>query len=542
MNRDSATLILSNLTERTGHTASSVVLTSTEIKALQVFFGESVNQPKSDVDQNNVVDAESVIPLRLPEGQFFWTPDEPPSSDLILCLDFGTSFSKAYANKTEHIDDIPDLIDIVFDEEADVPARFLVPSELFIYLDFIYFGAATRRQFETVEATQNQLIDSPKQYMTLGTQVAELHQKPLHPEQDPSQLLSQRDALVLYLAHLNCMAEKSLKNQGFSTNVLRRYAHPAWDDDTTDANSAAMKRIMAESIAMAKLFSNELKENMLLSDAIFIAQEARKAGDTSLPFDLLSDPVHEATAAGAGALMATKERHRQPYIILDIGAGTTDVSGCICVNNPDKEYVRVFEVTGARRAIRRAGNNIDSILLKEIMERSTAAFGTIEYNRIFQSLRKKIRGYKEILFSEGSVLADLESDETFEIDLMDFLECQSIDELFGRIREIVTNAAFQVIGDDESVVLVATGGGANLPIVKDLVKKQIEKNGRKIGLRLRDAMPDDLKEIYPNLVNFYPQLAVAIGGSHPLLPDQMNSITEGITDPGPITLAPIYRS
>ena len=32
--------------------------------------------------------------------------------------------------------------------------------------------------------------------------------------------------------------------------------------------------------------------------------------------------------------MATRERHRQPYVILDIGAGTTDVAGCLCVNNP----------------------------------------------------------------------------------------------------------------------------------------------------------------------------------------------------------------
>ena len=198
------------------------------------------------------------------------------------------------------------MIDIEFNKSDDESTRYFLPSELLIYNDRVYYGMAARSQFEVIEATQDQLIDSPKQYMTLGTDVGELHQKPLRRTQDPSQSLSQRDALVLYLAHLNYLAEKSLINNGLSADVMRRYAHPAWDDAAVDTNSNAMKRIMAESIVLAKCFADEFEKCMPLSTAKCITRMARNAEDNDLPFELLLSPVYEATAAGAGALMATR--------------------------------------------------------------------------------------------------------------------------------------------------------------------------------------------------------------------------------------------
>ena len=110
-------------------------------------------------------------------------------------------------------------------------------------------------------------------------------------------------------------------------------------------------------------------------------------------------------------MMATREHGRQSYVILDIGAGTTDVAGCVCVNNPKEKTVKVAEVTKAHKAIRRAGNNVDSILLNEILERSSLAKGTVEYNQVSQALRKSIRNDKEILFDQGALDVQLKSDE-----------------------------------------------------------------------------------------------------------------------------------
>ena len=170
-----------------------------------------------------------------------------------------------------------------------------------------------------------------------------------------------------------------------------------------------MARIIVESIVLAKRYPREFEESMLLATARDIARSVQTADDEDLPFELLVDPVHEATAAGAGALMATREGKRQPYVILDIGAGTTDVAGCLGVNNPNREFVRVAEVIGARKAIRRAGNNLDNILLSEILKRSSCESGTREYDRVSRALRKLIRAHKESLFDEGVLVAPLKS-------------------------------------------------------------------------------------------------------------------------------------
>ena len=542
MNKEVASLILTNLRERAEASDAPVVLTSLEINALQVLFGETANLPVTGTANSNVDCQSTPLLGRSPSWTLQWQPGELPDSDFLLCLDFGTSFSKAYACRIDSSDDVPRLIDVSFGEIGDSSTRYFLPSELFINDEVVYFGVAARRKFETVEAEQDRLIDSPKQYMTLGTEVADLHQKPLRIEQDPSQSLSQRDALVLYLAHLNGMTERSLREQNLTSDVKRRYAHPAWDETTADANSTAMARMMAEAVVLTKCFPKEFEKNMPLAMARDITRQARAMEDEDLPFQLLVDPVREATAAGAGALMATRESRRQAYVILDIGAGTTDVAGCVCVNNPAEDYVKVAEVTGASKAIRRAGNNIDSILLNGILERSSLAKGTTEYGRASLALRKSIREYKETLFNDGTLFAELTTDEVVEIELATFLEMREVKKLFHDIKAIVTSAAFAVVGDDGSVFLVPTGGGSKLPIVDNLASSPIEQNGNGIRLRLRETMPEDLRNAYPQLVNIYPQLAVAIGGSHPELPKQLDSIAEGIRDPGPITLGPVYRS
>ena len=215
--------------------------------------------------------------------------------------------------------------------------------------------------------------------------------------------------------------------------------------------------------------------------------------------------------------------------------------GAFAFNNPNNDFVKVSEVTSATKAISRAGNNIDQILLKEILERSSFASATNEYDQILKAERRKIREHKESLFDDGFLTVQLTSDEIIEISIDEFLENSAIKKLFNEIRTIVSDAAFQVVGDQMFVFLVATGGGAKLPVVQDLVSNPITKNGRTLRLEYRPAMPTNLKNSYPNLASHYPQLAVAIGGAHPELPEQVISIREGIRDPGPKVLAPSYR-
>ena len=542
MDKSTAELIMTSLCERTTGASGAVVLTSAELAAIQMLFGSA-----SGVAERKLQDNLETLVKIVPETPVFspkvvWHPDSELDQNTLLCLDFGTSFSKAFVCDGDDSKSIPKLIDITFGMDKSGRSQFLLPSEMFIHAEEVHFGTAARHKFNLVEASQDRLIDNPKQYMTLGTDVTELNQKPLRPEQDPSQGFSQRDILVLYLAHLNRMVNISLDDSGHSSDILRRYAHPAWEKSSEKANGEAMARIMAEAVALAHLYPGDFSEKTSIERATRLAIAARESAEESLPFELLKESVREATAAGAGALMETDSGKRQPFVILDIGAGTTDVAGCICVNDPRIDQVRVAEVTPAAKALAQAGNSIDNALLKEILEASSLARGTTEYDRSLQNLRKSVRALKESLFNDGFVVAPLATRETVEIELEQFLKSQPMVKLFSRIKEIVTEAAFLVSGSDPTVFLVPTGGGSRLPIIDILIAEPLRKDGRNIQLRLREAMPEDLKSPYPDLVPVYSQLAVAVGGALPSLPNQIGSISEGIVDPGKKTLSAVYKS
>jgi len=80
-------------------------------------------------------------------------------------------------------------------------------------------------------------------------------------------------------------------------------------------------------------------------------------------YSLIGDAVREATAAGSGALLSTKSGKRDSFVVVDIGAGTTDVAGCYCVHNAITGALSTFEEVNAAKAIRKAGNALDSGLL-----------------------------------------------------------------------------------------------------------------------------------------------------------------------------------
>jgi hypothetical protein len=531
MDKETAKIVLTGLLERFDK-SSDIFLTSVEAESLRAIL---------DLEPGNTPMAPAVEPTIEIPAITCPTPEEIDEGHL-MCLDFGTSFSKAFACSIDDADDAPELFPLAFGTNAFGDPELLLPSELFVDGEELYLGAAARAHFNAVEATQDRLIDSPKQFITLTKDVTDLHRRKLEGAQDPSGILTQRDALVLYLAHLNFRAEQALLGQGLTVDLRRRYAHPAWTPDHFKDNSEAMRRIIAEAIALARSFGDDLVSNLSFEKACKIVQLARKVQNDDLPFGLIADPVLEATAAGAGALIGTPAQHRAPYVILDIGAGTTDVAGCICVNDPRKDRVTVAEVITAADAINQAGNIIDNALLKMILHKSGLAEGTAEYMRVQASLNRTIRGDKEVLFTDNTLSVSLVTGDVVNIELDEFLELPIVKALFKRITDLATRAAFCVAGDEKIVNVTATGGGAHLPVVTALNGISIEQDGRRVQLSLVEPMPNELRETYPRLVEPYPQVAVAVGGALPNLPVQVKSIKEGVSNPGKRYLAPMYKS
>jgi hypothetical protein len=377
--------------------------------------------------------------------------------------------------------------------------------------------------------------------MTLGTDVANLSKIRVDPTKDPEQKFFQRDILVLYLAHLTRLTEKSLEVRGISPNLRRRFAHPAWSDKHRKNNEQEMKLMMAEAIVLARSLGDEFINALPVSTAR-AALDQLKELKGQLPLALIAEPVREATAAGAGALLAAPENRRESYIIVDIGAGTTDVAGCYCVNNPDWNRPRVFEVDSAADAIKSAGNVLDNALTKLILTKSNVVPGSAEYSAAAASLSRSKRLYKETLFENGQVLAELPTGEIVEVEVKEFLEFEPVVRFTESVKELVTKAAIQIAGEARSLIFVATGGGARLPIIRKIAEEGVENNGMRITFEWREPAPEGMAAVYPDLVDPYPQLAVAVGGALPALPEQRAGIQRGLSDAPRYAMAPAYKS
>jgi hypothetical protein len=339
------------------------------------------------------------------------------------------------------------------------------------------------------------------------------------------------------------LTEHSLEERGLSQNIRRRFTHPAWSGDAKRGNEDHMRTLMAEAIILARSAPREFRDRISLQVAKSLLTQLANLDRENIPDILIGDPVREASAAGAGALMAAPAGRRQPYLVLDIGAGTTDIAGFYAAHNKTTGKIRLFEVSPAADARNLAGNVLDNALQKFALDHSGLAEGSQEHSSAVLAIRRQKRLYKEQLFLDGSVAIPLPTDQTVQISLPEFLAYGPVASFTKSLVEMVARSAAKVVGDNKHVILVATGGGAQLPFVGELGETGVTYEGRHIELVIGDAVPDDVRSAYPDLVDPYPQIAVALGGALPNLPEQMADLTSAVFGghDGPIYTKPNYR-
>ena len=449
----------------------------------------------------------------------------PDDAEIMLCLDFGTAMSKAFAQSEngQHFE-------LELGAEAGQEG-YAVPSSVFITDEGkVLFGFEAVEVSQELDDSNRMRLDSIKSWLSHRSN-GDLDAYALLSEMNPTAVkLSEGDLIRIYLAYLTDLAVSQV--QGWSVDdssgplsryVKRRFAHPCWPSSAQKSwADRLMRRWMGEAQILADTFHGKWVGGIDVA-LVKAAVDKVKALDKR-PDYLIADGVPEPVAVAAGAL-ADGEEKRLPFMVIDVGAGTTDFGLFLLREDEKKEISKVFQISGSIKALMQAGDRIDMMLKKFILDAQGVDPSEQHGRLVAADLSRRIRGLKERLFASGSVQYVLMDGTRGKVELNDFVASRPVKEFSERVEQ-----GFKEVLDglDESWVsylanadltVVLSGGGANLPMMQSLARGWVEVKGKRIARKLVNPLPGWISEETPELEPVYPQLAVAIGGAAHELPE-----------------------
>ena len=263
-----------------------------------------------------------------------------------------------------------------------------------------------------------------------------------------------------------------------------------------------------------------------------------------LPEYLLAEGVQEPIAAAASRV-ETEERHRGLFIVVDVGAGTSDFAAFWTDQDPDRGVNKVWLIPGTVDALTQAGDSVDGYLQSYLLEKAHLRPGQVDYDYAVARLALDIRRQKETLIREGAVEVTLPNGSRVKVARDEFLAANAMKDFETLLRDKLAGtlaradiswfkglAGFERLGRNQ-VTVVLTGGGSALPSVQNIAKGRIQVHGLNFPLQRATTVPAWIEDGFSKLTNSYPQLAVAIGGAAGQLPELgPTTLRFGGDDPG----------
>lgn len=567
MDNKIAAILLTSLMERVDREQSMGIMSSLERQALQLAIQALVDgndQPlhpvpsepplietppvPSDIDVTPTSQAAPVVQKPATESPATSTPpalpkvkllldainrEKPSDPDVLMCLDFGTAMSKAFAAVAP--DEYLDL------ELGAAAGRngYTLPSSVFIADDGkAYFG------FEAIELSQElvdsgrERLDSIKGWLSLRREGnldgnAFLLQPALNPT---AYKLTQGDLIRIYLAYLTDMADIALgayqvNEKTVDRYVKRRFARPCWPD-AAQAQWAdkLMRSMLAEAQILADTFSGRWAGGIDVAELKAAVEEIKILGKR--PDYLIDVGVPEPVAVAAGAI-ADSENLRDGFMVVDVGAGTTDFGLFVSTRMPNNEddAPRIFQVPASIQGLMQAGDKVDGMLRTFIARKESVDTSDSSGRMIMADLGRRIRGLKEVLFKTERLEYALADGTVGHVALEDFLADETV-KRFGLAINVGFKKALEAVDDTwlrwlamDGVRLhvVLTGGSSELPMMKALGLGMIEVRGFRILREPVDPKPEWMDGVSGELSAVYPQLAVAIGGVAETMPETLTA-------------------
>ncbi len=472
----------------------------------------------ADISFKPETDSDSTLPVEYPLNLESTLAGDSLEAGAMLCLDFGTARSKAFAL----LDEEP--LDLAIGQRAGyTESVYSLPSSLFISgTGQIFFGHEAIGESLNDLTPGRQRFDSPKQELSQGSMV-KLSTASVGSDINPTNVpFTKEELITLYLAYLTDMActELQTKHQ-LSRYMRRRFARPCWKEDRVQWAEELLTRMLSRAQILADTFSGMWLGGL---KATGVRQALDQLAKISPPSFLIVGSVEEPVAAAA-SIVLEGERHHPGFLVIDVGAGTTDFGLFVTIQPPGREP-KIYRLPGSIHGIRQAGDSVDNMLRAFILARHSIDSSTPYGVRIGAELNLRIRSYKETLFQTKALAYSLGDDSSGEIELKDFLASAEVQRFSVSLKEAVKLTFDRVdkswltrMFKDLGVLVVLTGGGARLPMVKDLTKGWVESQGMRMSCAAASEVPIWIGEKYPEFIEEYPQLAVAMGGAASELPE-----------------------
>lgn len=443
--------------------------------------------------------------------------DEPESPDVLLCLDFGTAMSKAFA--TEESDEY--LLDLKIGKCAGqtYPIFSLISSIFITNSGRILFGSRAVNESLHAELNNRRRFDSIKDILCKDV-VSDLDESPLEKDLNPTDVpLTKGDVVTLFLGFFTDMATTELQEQfQISRYVSRRFTRPVLPPERAPWAEDQLRKLLARAQIIADSLHGKWADGIDVHQAKALLAEVRNL--EAIPTFLIDEGVVEPVAAVASRFrnFVCNDNLRRLLMVIDVGAGTIDYALFAEVRQKDSP-LKLFEIPNSLQVLRQAGDMVDKLLSRFILEDANVSTTDADRQMIEADLANRIRQLKEDLFLKKSVQYVLSNDATGEIKLVDFLDRKNVKEFEKAIHEKFRNVLNSVhpswienLGNG-MLPIIFTGGGANLPMVRSLETQQVTVHGRTLKCEGSTVIPRWIDEVYPELGNEYPHLAVAIGGA-----------------------------
>lgn len=277
-----------------------------------------------------------------------------------LCLDLGTAFSKASAWGTG-TDGRPRPLRIA---EAVNQGIYTVPTAVCISRSGrLYFGEEALEQGRA-NASSSAFVEL-KQYMT-HKPIKPLDGVMLPSEYNPTRArISIRQIISLYMAFFSRAAADCLPRERIEGTTL-----------TMPVLTGRRRVNMRKELCLAAYYGRELSRDdgldwhgssLDLSEVLRLLRrlERRKPRCADMP-SVLEEPL--AVMASRMATYSPREQRRRVYMVVDVGAGTTDF-GLFVSGNVDGQ-AGVYPLAGSTYSLPKGGNDIDEALIECVLGKS----------------------------------------------------------------------------------------------------------------------------------------------------------------------------